>query len=65
MYDGSAPLLLAPSHPHPCPPCKRFPGLPLPQVLPVYALTTAAGSHSAASVIQHALRKNIKPDLAR
>ena len=35
------------------------------QVLPVYALTTAAGSHSAASVIQHALRKNIKPDLAR
>ncbi|KAL4419039.1 hypothetical protein ABPG77_011021 [Micractinium sp. CCAP 211/92] len=34
-------------------------------VLPVYALTTAAGSHSAASVIQHALKKNIKPDVAR
>ncbi|KAL4451706.1 hypothetical protein ABPG75_007368 [Micractinium tetrahymenae] len=34
-------------------------------VLPVYALTTAAGSHSAASVIQLALKRNIKPDVAR
>lgn len=34
-------------------------------VLPVYALTTAAGSHSAQSVIQHALKKKIRPDLAR
>ncbi len=34
-------------------------------VLPVYALTTAAGSHSAASVIEHALKHNIKPDIAR
>ncbi len=49
-------------------PLTSFPTRPSacwPQVLPVYALTTAAGSHSAASVIQHALRKNIKPDLAR
>lgn len=35
------------------------------QVLPVYALTTAAGSHSTASVIKHALKKQIQPDLAR
>ncbi|KAI3437800.1 hypothetical protein D9Q98_000247 [Chlorella vulgaris] len=34
-------------------------------VLPIYALTTAVGSHSAESVIQLALKRNIKPDIAR
>jgi mlo protein len=34
-------------------------------VLPVYALTTAAGSHSADSVIEYALKKGVRPDIAR
>lgn len=34
-------------------------------VLPVYALTTAAGSHSAASVIKHCLKSGVKPAVAR
>lgn len=34
-------------------------------VLPVYALTTAAGSHSAQSVIRHALKHKVQPNLAR
>lgn len=34
-------------------------------ILPIYALTTAAGSHSAASVIAHCLKHQVKPDLAR